>query len=169
MNVLRQRALSDTDFKRPAEVVRRLNTMFPMEEHASMFFTIWYGVFDAERREIDFCSAGHHPSYLLSHDRAQMTALRTPNLAVGVMPDAEFVAGSAAVPEGATLYVFSDGVFEIVTTSGERWELENFLRLIPAPSTPGMSEPKRLHARVKEVARPGGFDDDFSLLTVTFA
>jgi serine phosphatase RsbU (regulator of sigma subunit) len=168
MNVLRQRALSDTDFKRPAEVVKRLNAMFPMEEHASMFFTIWYGVFDAERRVIDFCSGGHHPSYLLTPDRKQMSALRTPNLAVGVMPDADFVAGSAAVPEGATLYVFSDGVFEIITTTGERWELENFLELIPAPTVPDMSEPRRLHARVKEVARPGGFDDDFSLLTVTF-
>jgi sigma-B regulation protein RsbU (phosphoserine phosphatase) len=142
--------------------------MFPMEEHASMFFTIWYGVFDAERRAIDFCSAGHHPSYLLSPDRAQMSALHTPNLAVGVMPDAEFVAGSADVPEGATLYVFSDGVFEFITMTGERWELDNFLPLILAPSTPGMSEPTRLHARVKEIARPGGFDDDFSLLTVTF-
>jgi len=168
MNVLRQRALADTDFKRPAEVVKRLNAMFPMEEHASMFFTIWYGVFDAERRVIDYCSAGHHPAYLLSSDRLQLSELRTPNLAVGVMPDTEFTAGSAPVPAGATLYVFSDGVFEIITTNGERWELENFLSLISVPAVPGMSEPKRLHARVRQVARPGGFDDDFSLLTVTF-
>jgi len=169
MNVLRQRALADTDFKRPADVVRRLNAMFPMEEHASMFFTIWYGVFDAERRVIDYCSAGHHPSYLLSADRAQLTELRTPNLAVGVMPDSDFTASSALVPAGATLYVFSDGVFEIVTSTGERWELENFLPLISAPDVPGVSEPGRLLARVRKVARAGGFDDDFSLLTVTFS
>jgi serine phosphatase RsbU (regulator of sigma subunit) len=169
MNVLRQRALADTDFKRPAEVVKRLNAMFPMEEHASMFFTIWYGVFDAARRVIDYCSAGHHPAYLLSSDRRHLSELRTPNLAVGVMPDTDFIAGSAPVDAGASLYVFSDGVFEIITAKGDRWELDDFLPLIRAPAEPGMSEPKRLHARVRDVARRGGFDDDFSLLTVTFA
>jgi serine phosphatase RsbU (regulator of sigma subunit) len=169
MNVLRQRALPETDFKRPADVVRRLNAMFPMEQHASMFFTIWYGVFDLERRVLDYCSAGHHPAYLVSQDRATMNALRTPNLAVGVMQDAEFVAGSSEVPSGATLYVFSDGVFEIVTRTGVRWELDDFLPLVRAPTLPGVGEPRRLHACVREAARAGGFDDDFSLLTVTFA
>ncbi len=169
MNVLRQRALPDTDFTRPADVVRRLNEMFPMEEHASMFFTIWYGVFDAGRRVIDFCSAGHHPAYLLPPDRAMLTPLHTPNIAVGVLPEADFVAGMVTVPDGATLYVFSDGVFEIVTRAGQRWELDNFLPLISAPPVPGVSEPKRLQARVADVARAGGFDDDFLLLAVTFA
>jgi serine phosphatase RsbU (regulator of sigma subunit) len=140
-----------------------------MEEHASMFFTIWYGVFDAARRVIDYCSAGHHPAYLLSSDRRHLSELRTPNLAVGVMPDTDFIAGSAPVDAGASLYVFSDGVFEIITAKGDRWELDDFLPLIRAPAEPGMSEPKRLHARVRDVARRGGFDDDFSLLTVTFA
>lgn len=75
MNALRRCALPATDCKRPAEVVRRLTAIFPMEAHASMFFTIWYGAFDAQRRMLDFCSAGHHPAYLLSHDRANMAAL----------------------------------------------------------------------------------------------
>ncbi len=169
MNVLRQRVLPDTDFKRPAEVIARLNAMFPMEQHSSMFFTIWYGVFDAARRVLEFCSAGHHPAYLLSSDRKQMSALHTANLAVGVMPDVDFRPGSSEVPPGATLYVFSDGVFEIVTQQGQRWELDDFLPLLSAAPVPGMSEPSRLHGRVREIARPGGFDDDFSLLTVTFS
>lgn len=168
MNVLRQRALPNTDFTRPAEVVKRLNAMFPMEEHASMFFTIWYGVFDAERRALEYCSAGHHPAYLLPQDRSCLQALRTPNLAVGVMPDADFAPGRAPVPERSTLYLFSDGVFEIITAAGARWELEDFLPLICAPALPGVSEPERLHAEVRRVARAGGFDDDFSLLTVAF-
>jgi hypothetical protein len=59
-------------------------------------------------------------------------------------------------------------VFEIITAAGARWELEDFLPLICAPALPGVSEPERLHAEVRRVARAGGFDDDFSLLTVAF-
>ena len=169
MNVLRQRALPDTDFRRPADVVQRLNTMFPMEEHASMFFTIWYGVFDLQLRLVDYCSGGHHPAYLVAGEKREMTPLHTPNLAGGVMADVQFVAGRAPVPPAAMLYLFSDGVFEIVTKTGARWELDDFLHLVKAQPAAGTSEPQRLYSLVQEVARPGGFDDDFSLLTVSFA
>lgn len=169
MNVLRQRALPDTDFRRPADVAMRLNAMFSMEEHNFMFFTLWYGVFDTARRVMDYCSAGHHPAYLLSTDRHRMVPMRTPNVPIGIDAGSAFVAGSASVGEAETLYVFSDGVFEVVTAAGGRWELDDFLRLIPAPRVTGLSEPARLHHLVRRSARLGPFDDDFSLLTVTFA
>ena len=44
MNVLRQRALPNTDFRDPAQVLHRLNAMFQMESHGGMYFSIWYGV-----------------------------------------------------------------------------------------------------------------------------
>ncbi len=169
MNVLRSRALPGVDFRDPAAVISRLNSMFPMEEHASMFFTIWYGVFDRERRLIDYCSAGHHPSYLRPLEHEPLVPLRTPNLAVGVMQDASFVAASAEVPAGAVLYVFSDGVFEIVVEGGRRWELEDFVQVIAEPPLPEVGEPQRLYSRVRREALRSTFDDDFSLLTLTFA
>ncbi len=169
MNVLRQRALPDTDFRRPADVARRLNAMFAMEEHNFMFFTLWYGVFDAQRRVIDYCSAGHHPAYALTADRRDMRPLRTANPPIGIDGTAEFTADQAAIAPGETLYVFSDGVFEVVTPTGERLELDDFLRLVPGTPVSGMTEPERLHHLVKRSARVGPFDDDFSLLTVNFA
>jgi len=169
MNVLRQRALPDTDCRRPADVATRLNTMFAMEEHGFMFFTLWYGVFDASRRVIDYCSAGHHPAFLLSSDRRETTPMHTANVPIGVSPDAAFTPSSARVDAGTTLYLFSDGVFEVVTTPGERWELDDFLPHIAAPRVAGLNEPERLHGVVRTVASAGPFDDDFSLLTVTFA
>jgi serine phosphatase RsbU (regulator of sigma subunit) len=169
MNVLRQRALPDTDFGRPAEVARGLNAMFGMEQHSFMFFTLWYGVIDTRRRVMDYCSAGHHPAVMLSRDRRHMASLHTPNLPVGVDADARFAEASAPIGEGQTLYLFSDGVFEVVTAAGGRWELDDFLRLIPGPRVSGMTEPERLRQLVRRAARKGPFDDDFSLLTVAFA
>lgn len=169
MNVLRQRALRGIDFERPAEVVSGLNAMFPMEDHASMFFTIWYGIFDASRRVIDYCSAGHHPAYLRPGTSAALEPLRCANLAAGVMTDSIFTPGQASVPAGATIYLFSDGVFEVVTASGKRWELDDFIPLLEDSPLPGVSEPQRLLSKVRAVARSASFEDDFSLVTVTFA
>jgi serine phosphatase RsbU (regulator of sigma subunit) len=168
MNVLRQGTLPKEEFADPARLVTKLNEMFQMEEHGSMFFTIWYGIFSRSSRTLSFCSAGHHPAYLVPHGRKYAQPLRTPNLVVGMLPETTFVADTVHVEPRSTLYIFSDGVFEIVTPEGRRWELDDFVPLLNAPMVPGLRESERLHQGVQRAARRGPFDDDFSLLVVAF-
>ena len=70
LNVLRQRALPQTDFRNPVQVLENLNAMFQMDRHDDQYFTIWYGVYDAYARTLTYASAGHHPGYLVPPDRA---------------------------------------------------------------------------------------------------
>ncbi|HSW04101.1 PP2C family protein-serine/threonine phosphatase [Aquabacterium sp.] len=169
LNVLRQRALPHTDFTDPAQVLSRLNETFPMDNHGGLFFTIWYGVYDAARRVLDFAAAGHHPAYLRSADGTRLQPLHTRNPIVGgVPPDHHFLAAQVAVEPGSSLYAFSDGVFEIMTAEGRQWRLADFLPLIHEAPADRTGEPERLLRRVLACARPGPLDDDFSLLLVTF-
>lgn len=169
MNVLRQRALPDTDFRDPAQVMRRLNAMFQMDEHGSMFFTLWYGVYRKSTRVMTYGTAGHHPAYLVAPERTEAVPLRTPGLAVGVVADYVFTCATAVVPPGARLYVFSDGVFEIVTSGGRRWELDDFVPVMLRPFVPGQTEPQRILHDIHAAARRGPLEDDFSLLVVELA
>jgi serine phosphatase RsbU (regulator of sigma subunit) len=168
MNLLRQRALPNIDMAKPAEVLAALNTMFQMDEHADMYFTIWYGVYDALARRLEFASAGHHPAFLVSADRSIAIGLDAPNLLIGAMPGKTYKADAVSIPPGASLYVFSDGVFEIVTKDGVQWGLSDFESLIMEPPQGGVTEPERLFRAVSAVSKPGGFDDDFSLVVLTF-
>lgn len=63
-NVIRSQALVNTDFGDPAHVLNTLNEMFPMEKHNDMYFTIWYGVYNKEKRLLKYSSAGHPPALL---------------------------------------------------------------------------------------------------------
>ncbi|MCF7765196.1 MAG: response regulator [Verrucomicrobia bacterium] len=65
MNVLRSRALPDTDFHAPEAVLRALNEAFAMERHHNLYFTIWYGVFQRSSRRLTYASGGHPPALLL--------------------------------------------------------------------------------------------------------
>jgi serine phosphatase RsbU (regulator of sigma subunit) len=168
MNVLRQRALPGTDFHDPAQVLSRLNEMFQMDSHGGMYFSIWYGLYDERRRELHYASAGHHPSYLTNPSREEMRPLQTRNLVIGAMPGVPFVADRVSVEAGSRLYVFSDGVFEVVTKEGTQWGLQDFLPLLQQPADPALGEPERLYRAVQDIARPGSLDDDFSMLVVTF-
>ena len=168
MNVLRQRALPDVDFRSPADVLSSLNAMFQMESHGGLYFTMWYAVYDAVDRTLKYASAGHHPAYLVPSDRQAAHPMAMAALMIGAFPGGRYEAREAGVPAGSTVYLFSDGVFEIVTAGQRRWELADFLPLLTAPPVAGSSEAERLHRAVTEAAGTAQLEDDFSLLVVTF-
>jgi serine phosphatase RsbU (regulator of sigma subunit) len=168
LSALRQRTLPNVDFSNPADVLASLNARFQMEAHNGMFFTIWYGVYRVRDRRLTYSSAGHHPSYLVPPDRDAVQPLGEPALMVGVMPDVPYDNQTAEIPAGSTLYLFSDGVFEIATVDQHLWNLSDFLPLLQEAPVSGVTHPERLYAAIRRAARPGPFDDDFSLVAVTF-
>ena len=168
MNVLRHRALPGVDMRRPAAVLRHLNDMFQMDKHGGMYFTLWYGVYDAQRNVLGFASAGHHPAYLVPPQRGTPAPLQTRNVPIGAFPEVRFKSDSIPVARGSMLHLFSDGVFEITTASGAQARLEDMLPLLVEPVHPGIDEPSRIYEEIRARALDGTVEDDFSFLTVTF-
>ncbi len=167
-NILRRDALPGVDMRDPARVAAYVNTLFQMSTHGGMYLTLWYGVYDVETRTLHYCSAGHHPSYLVSEPRERAIALKTDNIVIGATLAFEFESASVQVPPGSRLYVFSDGVFEIETKTGEQWGLDQVIPLIVEPPVAGMTEPERLLRTIRGHAKSPDFDDDFTVLVATF-
>jgi serine phosphatase RsbU (regulator of sigma subunit) len=168
LNVLRQRALPGVDFQNPADVLTSLNDRFQMDGHNGMYFTMWYGVYRVAARTLTYGSAGHHPAYLIPPDRQAANPLGMSALMIGAFPGISYKVDEVTVPAGSSLYLFSDGVFEVVTKDKGQWGLSDFLPLLTEPVLQGTPETDRIHRAVTEVARPGPLDDDFSLMVVTF-
>jgi serine phosphatase RsbU (regulator of sigma subunit) len=165
-NVLRQRMLPEVDFRDPGAVIRGLNRMFPMELHNNLFFTMWYGVYDTVERVVSFATAGHHPAYLLAPGTQQPVPLGTRNPSIGIGADRAVDTARAQVAPGSALFLFSDGVFEIVDHEGREWDLSRVLSLLPLMA--GFDGPRRLYETVRSAARPGPLEDDFSALVLRF-
>jgi serine phosphatase RsbU (regulator of sigma subunit) len=152
------------DFADPAQVAAGLNVMFPMEEHNGLMFTIWVFAYDPAARLLRFCAAGHHPAFLVTPDAPEPAPLWLKGPAIGMLPFGKWANGSAEMPQGAVLTVFSDGVFEILDKEGRQWGLEDFRALVATLPDPGA-----LYQAVRTAARPGPLDDDFSVLQLRFA
>jgi serine phosphatase RsbU (regulator of sigma subunit) len=165
-NVLRQRMLPEVDFRDPGAVIRGLNRMFPMERHNNLFFTMWYGVYDVADRVVSFATAGHHPAYLLSAGTVQPVPLGARNPSIGIGADRDVAAARVAVMPGSSLFLFSDGVFEITDHEGREWGISQILSLLPVMAASG--GPRRLYDTVRMAARPGPLEDDFSALAIRF-
>jgi len=168
LSALRQRTLPGVDFADPAQVLAGLNDAFPMDAHAGMYFTAWGGVYDRTTRQLSYASAGHHPAFLVEAGRRSVRALATRNPMIGAMRPERFATARVDVPAGSSLHVFSDGVFEVRDTDGRQLGLDDFTPALLEPALPGVTEPQRLFDKVRRACGGAEFDDDVSLLTLTF-
>ena len=167
-NVLRQEGLLGVDFRDPAAVMTRLNDNFPMRLHDGLTFNAWYWVYHRSSRRLSYCAAGTHPSWLSDRAAAMLVPLSSDDPAVGSVQEHRYVARRAFVPPGASLYIFSDGAFEIEDRSGARWTIDDLVTVIRDVPVDGVTEAQRVYNAVRDAARPGPLEDDFSLIVLTF-
>jgi hypothetical protein len=165
MNVLRQDALPAADLREPAAVAASLNDMFQMDSHGGMYVSLWYGIYDLVERRLRYCSAGHHPAFLVP---PESMPLHTRNVVLGAAPGFRFREADAVVPSGSRLHVFSDGVFEITTRAGRQWGLEDVRPLLLARGISSGQDSRRLLDAVRAESVTPDLEDDFSLVIVTF-
>ncbi len=171
VNLLRSQTLPHADFHDPQSVLTELNEAFQMEKHNNMFFTIWYGVFNKQTREILYSSGGHPPAVLLtgeSAETAQHKELTTPGVVIGALPEGNFQNGSSLVGRYNRLYVFSDGVYELAKVTGGMLDLHDFIRLVVATSDKKERQLDHLVHLMQDLQGRAVFVDDFSLLQVIF-
>jgi len=169
VDVLRQRALPGVDWCDPGQVLAGLNDRFQMDRYNGMLFTMWYGVYDAGARMLSYGAAGHHPAYLMAPGKTVATPLGTKSMMLGAVPKLTYAVQREAIPPGSALYVFSDGAFEITTTSRTSWTLNDFVPLVAAASQHDTPESERLLRAVRQAAGPGPLGDDCSIVVATFA
>lgn len=160
MNALRGQKLSHCDFYDPASVLAALNSAYKMEAHNNMFFTIWYGVLDQKTGRLRYSSAGHPPALLL--DRI-CTRLDTQGLAIGVSEDSSYTSQEISLPARSSLYLFSDGTFEIPRPDGSRLSFDEFVRIVN-----NSRELEAILTKIRSIQNQESFNDDYSILRLDF-
>jgi sigma-B regulation protein RsbU (phosphoserine phosphatase) len=165
LNAMRMQTLPNTDFRSPASVCNGLNASFQMEDHNDMYFTLWYGVYNKNTRELKYASAGHPPAMLYDSD-GKCSQLMTENFIIGGLPEFDYTESSAEVPSGSRLYIYSDGVYEITRPDGSMWDLEGLEEFMRESHEGFDSEIDALHKHVQSMSGLEILDDDFSMLKI---
>jgi len=132
LNLLRSRTIPQLNYYQPSEVLSALNETFQLTYQNNKYFTIWYGVYNRINRQLIYSTAGHPPGILLSGkpQNTQIQLLQTSGVPVGMFPDAKYVNSFSKIEEFSTLYIFSDGAYEIRLSNGKMWDYEGFIELL---------------------------------------
>jgi sigma-B regulation protein RsbU (phosphoserine phosphatase) len=102
----------------PSETLRRVNRALIARGVESRFATIFFGVITPDGR-LTYCNAGHNPPLLLSGGTVRR--LETGGMIVGLFPHALYDQETVQLAKGDLLTVFSDGVSEALSASGEEF------------------------------------------------
>ncbi|MBD0346818.1 MAG: SpoIIE family protein phosphatase [Coleofasciculus sp. Co-bin14] len=171
LNLLRSRALPKINYYQPSDVLRGLNETFQMTQRNDKYFTIWYGVYNQVKRQLVYASAGHPPAILLSGKPTSLIhvkRLQTRGLPVGMFPDVDYLDECCEVTEPSTLYIFSDGIYEINQPDGTVWGLEPFVELLTDCRNNSACNLDQILHFLQAVNPKDYFDDDVSLLEINF-
>jgi sigma-B regulation protein RsbU (phosphoserine phosphatase) len=168
LNLLRSQSLPDVNFYQPHDVLKALNETFQMNNQNEKYFTIWYGVYNRVRRQLMYASAGHPPAILVAptQNNGEAQRLKTPGLPIGMLPEAVFQSNRHEIPSDSSLYIFSDGIFEVSQMNGGSWGLNDFVELLANQSP--MVELDHILKLVRDISEVETFDDDLSLLRIRF-
>jgi sigma-B regulation protein RsbU (phosphoserine phosphatase) len=173
MNMLRGLALGGVDYASPASVLSRLNHSFRIEEQNNMFFTVWYGVYDASSHILRYAGAGSPPAVLIGTDGVAIE-LAGDGPVIGIDETAVFGEFDEGIGPGSNLYLFSDGLFEVRVKAGTILAWDTFRSLLEAHHSECVELPsclspiKRIVDSVRELSLKPIFDDDVSIVEFAF-
>lgn len=171
INLLRSRGLSQVNYYQPNQVLQGLNQVYQISPKNDKYFTIWYGIYNKKRQQLTYASAGHPPAVLLTQKpfgQVIETRLKAPGFPIGMFPEAEYVNQVHFLDSPSSLYLFSDGIYEIERPDGRVWGLENFIQSLRSYHC---NSAKSLDNFIKEIQGlqfDGNFNDDLSIMQVNF-
>lgn len=165
-NVLRARALPNTDFAVPSQVLTSLNNTFKMEEQDGRTFTMWYGVFEQKTRRLVWCAGGHPSALLFKPGQIAPMELESLNPGVGMFEWDDFEQKEIIVPENSRIFVYSDGAFEIHKQDGATWTFREFIQFMSQPDDSESNIMDRLRQHVRMLKGSDVLDDDFSIMDI---
>lgn len=172
MNVLRSQSLPDCDFRDPASVLMKLNDAFLMEKQNDMYFTIWYGVYHKERRELRYSGGGHPPALLVpanrSTDGSECEALKSSGPMIGIVEGMSYSAEVRTLATGTAIYLYSDGAFELHKADGTMWTYNEFVECMSQTPDNGQSKIEHALAAGQSVLQGEPLLDDLSLIEFLF-
>jgi serine phosphatase RsbU (regulator of sigma subunit)/pSer/pThr/pTyr-binding forkhead associated (FHA) protein len=161
-----QAASSDS----PSQTISRVNLALYRRGIESRFVTLMYGAIAPDGR-LTYCNAGHNPPLILSRSGSAPTVrrLETGGPIVGLFETATFEEETVNLTAGDWLIVFSDGVSEAMSASGDEYGENRIVSCVEQHK--GMEPPQLLEtlfADVRDFTHGAAQSDDITAMVLRY-
>lgn len=117
-----------------ASMLRIVNIQACASSLSGRYATLFFGVFDQDKRALRYVNAGHNPAIVL-HVDGSVDWLDACGAPVGVFPDSTYHERELPLYPGDLLIAYTDGVVEATNAVGEEWGTDGLLNAVAAVET----------------------------------
>ena len=153
----------------PAKILSMLNHhVLKSSSEMTRAVTVFYAEADLEEMRLTYASAGHEQPLYWQGSDLEADLLEADGIMIGAWAEAEFEEKSLTIQPGSWLLMYTDGLTEARSPSGEFFGLERIKTILEKHE--GNSAQRlvnRLYSRIRKFTRER-ITDDFSLLAVRF-
>lgn len=152
------------------EVVARMNQELARDNEQLVFVTAAVGRLDIRSGALVLVDAGHNPAMIVGAGGAPAVAAVPKGMALGVVPDAAYMAAQLVLEAGGTLVLYTDGLTDARGTAGDMFGEDRLHRAIAAAC--GGTPASLVAAVMREVeyfAAGAPPEDDLTLLAIRYS
>ena len=154
----------------PQIILSAINSTIAQDNDTNMFVTLFIGVLDLHTGHVYYSNGGHDAPILIGSDVQVLPC--DPNLPVGVMDGWEFTLQETDIPEGCTLFLFTDGLNEAEDISHAQFGDERIMQVAGQLAADGSLQPQRIIGSMTQAVHDFVGDaeqsDDLTMLAIQY-
>ena len=156
------RCLSKTIFS-TSDLLNLLNKEICETAARGMFVTMLVGIYDSNKKELLLSNAGHEPPLVIDKEQ-KFSNFSEAGPPLGITSKIKYKETTTNFSD-SSMYIFTDGITEIKSPSGDMLEVEGFQKYIKKyQHTPNN---KRLKLMIEDIVKAGMIQkDDLTIVTV---
>jgi phosphoserine phosphatase RsbU/P len=146
-------------------LIARLNASVCRTCPGNRFVTFFLCAFDPATSELSYTNAGHNPPYLVRAASGEIEELTVGGPVLGILPSAKYQSASLKLEPGDVLVMFSDGITEAQSPTGEEFGEGRLLEALkPLCTLPAAEISKSLGESVEQFMGTAPAADDITLV-----
>jgi serine phosphatase RsbU (regulator of sigma subunit) len=114
----------------PEKTMELTNQRILADTHGGLFITLFYGILDPKTGEFSYCSAGHHPAYLVRSKNQLIEELSRTGIPLGVLEDTSWSQQNISIEQGDTLVLYTDGVTDALNEKEQFYGQERLMEAL---------------------------------------
>lgn len=151
-------------------IVARVNDFIHRSTDTMQYITMFCGILEPSSGEFHYVNAGHNPPYLVRAGTGSddgLVPLQEGGIPLGMMPSVVYESGSNVISPGDLIFLFTDGVTEVMDEEGEMLGeeiVEKCLRQAVAHGLRAVIHEVQVEVRSHSGDTP--FDDDVTMMGI---
>ncbi len=151
----------------PGDVLREVNNLLNEDNDASMFVTVLYGVYDPATGQFTYANGGHNSPLVVRPDGSSELLPLTDGVALGLLPDLDYLEHTVTLSPGDTVVLYTDGVTEAMDSQDNEFGNERLLEIFTGSPPEGCKDANEsIFQAVSDFAGDTPQSDDITCLAL---